>query len=223
MPPRPAAPPQLQSAPEALRKFVESLLTLDVEEPWAQPTEVKETGAAPWRPPNAYTLVMGSLDVEGNVLVEAAGHDEGVLVVFGDVTCRNLFVGVGFTFVCTGTLRVKETLVATSMDSVTYAAGVVEAEVVDSGSGAWLTLFGDASQLHVKHLTYYVMNGRKVIKSQNPPDLRTLVVPEVLDLEEWDSLSAEEQADEDPKDIIKLDAGAARERLARGESLFLSP
>ncbi|CAM3628871.1 hypothetical protein G4177_32115 [Corallococcus sp. ZKHCc1 1396] len=223
MPPRPTAPPQLQSAPEPLRKFVEDLFTLDVEEPWAQPAQVKETGATVWRPPNAYTLVMGDLEVEGNVLVEAAGHDEGVLVVFGDVTCRNLFVGVGFSFVCIGTLRVKEVLVACSADSVTYAAGVVEAEIVDSGSGAWLTLFGDPSGLRAKYLTHYVMHGRTPIRSQNPPDLRALVVPEVLDLEEWESLSPEEQADEDPKIVIKLDERAARRRLASGESLFVAP
>jgi hypothetical protein len=224
MPSRPTAPPQLQSAPAELRAFVEDLFTLDLEAPWAQPAGVKQPGAtAVWRPPNAYTLVMGDLDVEGNVLVEAAGEDMGVLVVFGDVTCRNLMVGVGFSFVCTGALRVKETLVARAADSVTYAAGVVEAELVDSGSGAWLTLFGDPSGLRAKYLTHYAMHGRNALQTSNPPDLRALVVPEVLDLEEWDSLTPEQQADEDPKLIIKLDARAARKRLAAGASLFREP
>ncbi|RKH10483.1 hypothetical protein D7V97_13710 [Corallococcus sp. CA053C] len=223
MPPRPTAPPQLQTAPAPLREFVDNLLTLDVEEPWAELDGVKQAGPAPWRPPHPYTLVKGPVELDGNMLVESAGHDQGVLVVFGDVTCQNLFVGVGFSFVCTGTLRVREALVARSADSVTYAAGVVEAQLVDSGSGAWLTLFGDASQLHAKHLTHYVMNGRKVIKSQKPPDLRTLVVPEVLDTEEWDSLSAEEQTDEEPEVLIQLDARAVRKRLASGASLFLAP
>jgi hypothetical protein len=167
-PPRPTAPPQLQSAPAGLRAFVEDLLTLDLEEPWAQPTWVKEAGTcAVWRPPGAYPLVMGDPDVEGNVLVEA--------------------------------------------------------ELVDSGAGAWLTLFGDPSGLRAKYLTHYVIHGRKALKTQNPPDLRALVAPEVLDLEEWDSLSPEGQANEDPKRIIKLDESAARGRLATGASLFLAP
>ncbi|TSC25214.1 hypothetical protein [Corallococcus sp. Z5C101001] len=223
MPPRPTPPAQIQEAPAPLREFIEVLLTLDVEEPWAEPTEVKQSGAAPWRPAQPYTLVKGPLEVEGNVLVEAAGHDQGVLVVFGDVTCRNLYVGVGFSFVCTGTLRVKEAIVATAADSVTYVAGAVEARLLDSGSGAWLTLFGDPSLLRVEHLTYYVMHGKKPIKSPPPPDLRTLVVPEVLDLEEWESLSPEEQADEQPEDLIKLDNRAARKRLGSGASLFQDP
>ncbi|MCY1044723.1 hypothetical protein OV208_25630 [Corallococcus sp. bb12-1] len=223
MPPRPTPPPQLQTAPEKLQEFVRNLLTLDVEEPWDERSQVKQTGSATWTPSNPYTLVMGPLEVDGNVLVSTGKHDDGVLIVFGDVTCRNLYVGVGFSFVCTGTLRVREALVTRAADSIAYVAGAVEAELLDSGSGAWLTLFGDPSLLRVKHLTHYVMHGRTPIKPPKQPDLRTLVVPEVLDTEEWDSLSAEEQAEESPEALIQLDTRAVHKRLMSGASLFLAP
>ncbi|RKG77994.1 hypothetical protein, partial [Corallococcus terminator] len=212
--------PQLQTAPEKLQEFVRNLLTLNVEEPWDERAQVKHTGPATWMQSNPYTLVMGPLEVDGNVLVSTGKHDDGVLIVFGDVTCRNLFVDAGFSFVCTGTLRVREALVSRAADSITYVAGAVEAELLDSGSGAWLTLFGDPSLLRVKHLTHYVMHGRTPIKPPKQPDLRTLVVPEVLDTEEWDSLSQEEQAEESPEALIKLDTRAVRKRLMSGASLF---
>ena len=179
MPPRPTPPPQLQTAPEKLQEFVRDILTLDVA--WGEFAEVKQTGPAPWKLSNPYTLVRGPLEIEGNLMVADFKHDEGVLIVFGDVTCQNLYVDAGFSFVCIGTLRVRETLVTRRSDSITYVAGAVEAELLDSGSGAWLTLFGDPSLLRVKHLTYYVMHGRTPIMSPKPPDLRMLVVPDVLD------------------------------------------
>lgn len=219
----PALAQELQKVGGELRKFIDSMLTLDIEEPWFELAGVKQSGPTPWVQPSAYMLVLGSLEVEGNVVVSAAKADDGVLIVLGDIVCQNLVVGVGFSLVCTGSIRAREAIVSTAQDSVTYVGGAVEARLLDSGAGAWLTLFGDPSLLKVEHLTGYVMRGRTPIKPPERPNLLKLVVSEAIDTEEWDSLSDERRAEFNPADILRIDTYGAYKVLRRGQRLMLDP
>ncbi|XXF79666.1 hypothetical protein P2318_07880 [Myxococcaceae bacterium GXIMD 01537] len=219
----PALAQELSKVQGGLKEFIASLLTLDIEEPWTELAGVKHAGPQPWVQPEAYTLVLGSLEVEGNVVVSSGKHDDGVLIVFGDIVCQNLVVGVGFSLVCTGSIRAREAIVSTAQDSITYVGGAAEAELLDSGAGAWLTLFGDPSLLRVKHLTGYVMHGRTPIKLPQRPNLMELVAREAIETEEWDSLSEEERAKYNPADLLRLDSYAVLKLLRRGDRLLLKP
>ena len=172
-----------------------------------------------WRPKSAWTIIDGDLDLGGNVIVATGKHDYGALLVRGDVRCRNLVVGNGFSFACSGDLTVKEAIVASAADSTCYVAGKVRARLVDSGSGAWLTIFSPA-QLMAKHVSGYVMVGAKPLQPKRRADLKKLLVPRAVEREEWDAMDAEDREGEDASDYIRVDDRAAFGLLAKGGTIL---
>jgi hypothetical protein len=176
------------------------------------------TAPGHWTQGQPNTVINGDLNVAGNLMVGTGKHDGGFLIVFGDVKCQNFCSAPGFTFACTGSLSASQAVIATAGNSATYVAGRTVTTFLDSGAGAWLTLF-DSKSLAVGHLSRYVMiNGRPV--RQGKPDLLSLLVPKALETEEWDSLSAGEQKNESPKDYVRVDTQAVRSLMAQGESIL---
>ena len=175
-----------------------------------------------WRPEAAHVIVASSLESSGTVVIHTGKHDYGVVLVLGDVRCRNLVVGSGFTLACTGSLHVDEVLSASAADSVTYVGGQAHAFLVDSGSPAWLTLFA-ADALVASHVTSYVMIGSKPLRSKKPrADLSQLLVDEAVDRSEWDSMDDEDREGEDPTQYIYL-SKESRRLLTAGKSILRSP
>jgi hypothetical protein len=202
-------PPALMSALEGFRK-------IDV--PWSGADGISGSGAV-WKMTEPNVEVASSLYIPGTLLVKTGKHDWGFLLVHGDVHCRNLVVASGFTFVCTGSLLVEESIIATAGDSVTYVGGEVHARFLDSGSGAWLTAFRD-NAIKVAEVCGYTMFGSTVTKGK--ADIVSLLVADAVESEEWDSLSPEEQEEEGPyrADYLRVDDGAARRILASGKSIL---
>lgn len=172
-----------------------------------------------WRLPTPNLLVDGDLKIQGTLEVGTGEHDGGFLIVLGDVHCGNFVVQSGFTFLCTGSLVAKESIIATSGDSVTCVGGAVTAHFLDSGSGAWLTIY-EPTSLNVEHLAGYVMVEGRPLRGAGQADIATLLKPEVIEREEWASLDPEEREGESEADYIRVDDSAARRILARGGTIL---
>ena len=201
--------------PKALARFLdESARLTDV---W----EVVDTAAArrvaAWRPPAAYCVVEGDLVVNGNLVVGTGKHDRGMLIVFGNVVCRNVITLAGWSLVVTGSLSAEEVIVATAVDSTTYVGGSVRAILLESGPGAWLTLF-DAKKLAAK-VTGYVLVGARVLKPKSAGSA-AILVPAVVESEEWDAMAEEDREGEAEEDYVSVKVDAAAKRLAKGLGLL---
>jgi hypothetical protein len=208
----------LKAAPLAFSKDVRSVLAMAPDWQYAAATQVEEEV---WRPIERAVLIVGDLDVAGNIVVRTqARADDTFLVVLGSVRCKNLVLGARSTFLCSGDVEVDEVMCCTAGDSVSKVAGRVSVRVLDSGSGAWLSIY-DPLQLVADSLTGYVMVGNLPVKPSARVDLSRLVVPAVIERDEWDSLDPEDQADEDPADYLRIDDGRLRTLLGEGRSVLL--
>lgn len=206
-----------KSAPKALAASFKRLAPASAK--WTRLGPVRVT-APVWRPPQSFVWIEGDLHVDGNVVVGTGKDDFGVLVVVGNVTCRNLVTAAGWSFVCTGSLACEEAVVATLADSVTYVGKNVSASFVDSGSGAWLTLFGGKNALQAPVSGYVMSEGDKPVYEESPVELESLVVKEAIESEEWDAMSADERRGEKRSDYLRVDAQAALQRIAKGTSIL---
>jgi len=169
------------------------------------------------RPRAPFTVVVGDLRVSGNLVVATGKHDFGVLIVLGHVHARNVAVAAGWSLVCTGDLHAEEVIEACAGDSVTYVGGRVGALLLDSGAGAWLTMFGARTHLHATHLTGYVMSAKnQVWKPKAAVDVTDVVVDAALETEEWDSLDAADRVGERRADYVGVDTDAVLRLLGKG-------
>lgn len=158
-----------------------------------------------WRPGAPGLIVEGDLVVPGNVIVGTGRHDHGVVIVGGEIRCRNLMVAAGFTLLCAGAVTAAEALIANAADSVTVVAGTVTAALLASGDGAWLTVF-DRGQLAAAAVTRYVcVHGRAREVPKRAADVGALLAAEMVCND-----------DERPQ----IDLGAVRSRLDAGGSIL---
>lgn len=203
--------------PAALTAAFSRFREMDI--PWSGAEAISKEGPV-WKMNEPNVEAASSLYLPGTLLVKTGKHDGGFLLIHGDLHCRNLVVASGFTFVCTGSLFVEESIIATAGDSTTYVGGQVHAGFLDSGSGAWLTVFREDA-LRVKELCGYVMGGGSVV-ANGEAELVSLLVADAIESEEWDSFSPEEQEEERPhkSDYLRVDDGAARRILAAGKSIL---
>lgn len=187
---------------------------------WTVVDQLNESTPA-WRPAKQALLITGDLHIDGNVLVKTTQRrDDTYLVVLGAVRCRNLIVGDGAAFLCAGALTAQEAIVCTSMGSVTEIAGDVQAQLLDSGQGAWMDVFDKAQIAAVQHLSSYVMVAGSPHSPEEDADLTELLIEDVQDTEEWDELDPEEQAEEEAADYVSLDQKKAFKLLAKGQSIL---
>ncbi|WNG54268.1 hypothetical protein F0U59_05315 [Archangium gephyra] len=203
--------------PNLATSAARELLTIDVD--WAlRPPPALDTPV--WQPEQPYLVVDGSLTTQANVLVRTGRHDNGALIVLGDLRCRNLIVSWGFDLVVTGSLLVEEVVITAPSDSQFMVGGDLRARLLASGTSTWVTLAHPRHQ-QAQHTSGYVMAPPN--KPSRPPTqapLTTLLLAEVLDREEWDAMDEAEQANEDINDILRVDTKAAHQYLAAGRSLL---
>lgn len=170
-----------------------------------------------YRPTVPFVVIDGDLHVSGNLVVATGKHDGGVLVVLGNVQARNVAVGAGWSLVCTGDLHAEEVIESCADDSVTYVGGRVGAYLLDSGSGAWLTMFGSRTALRATHVSGYVMNAKgDVWEPKATADVTEIVIDDALETEEWDSLDAEDRKGESKADYVRVDTDAVLRILGKG-------
>lgn len=210
----------LSRCPPAFAQDVRDVLAMD-HLTWTVLDEVKEITPA-WRPSTQAVLITGDLHIDGNVLVKPTqAHDDAYLIVLGAVRARNLIVGDGAAFLCAGALTAQEAIVCTAMRSVTQVAGDVQAQLLDSGHGAWMDVFDKAQIAAVQHLSSYVMVAGSPHSPEEDADLTELLIEDVQDTEEWDELDPEEQAEEKAADYVGLDKQKAFALLAKGQSILV--
>jgi len=179
---------------------------------------VKETIV--WQPASEAMAINGDLEVDGNIVVSTkAKVDDTFLIVFGSIKCRNLIMGPQTTMLCLGDVRVNEVMSCTAGDSICEVAGEVHAFLLDSGSGAWLTIY-DEKQLAVDHLAGYVMVGGRPLKPEKKVDLTKYVIEEAIEFEEWNDLSPEEREKGDIADYTRLDGFKAFHLLKKRKSIL---
>lgn len=188
--------------------------------PWATLDRV-QASVPVWRPEPLALIVLGDLEVDGNVVVRTSASEDTFLVVLGSIRCRNLVVSRAASLVCAGDVLAREAIVCTAADSVSVAAGKVDARLLASGRGAWLQIY-EESQLAVTYLSGYVMVGREARRRVPPPPLDSLAVGAALDTREWDSLSPEDREGETRSDYIRLDGDAAERLIAGGQSILVT-
>lgn len=193
-----------------------SLLTITKQ--WAT-TGPRTTSDAVWRPTAPHTIVEGDLVIDGNLVVATGQSDGGALIVRGNVTCRNLVVGTGFAFACTGAVRVTEVILATAADSTTWIAGSVQAALIVSGANAWVSVY-DEKACNVESIFGYMMFGRTPLRRAKPLDLREILIDSAIDWREWNRLSPVDQAEEDARDYLSCNDSNARVCLSRGETIL---
>ena len=174
---------------------------------------------ASWRTPAPFLVIDGDLHAEGNLVVATGRHDHGVLIVLGDLHCRNLITGHDQHLVVTGDLVASEAVVAALADSSTVLGGSVRADTVISGAGAWLTL-ATADAFQAARCDNYVMVGQTPLTPAVPSPLTGLLVDAVLDRDDWDAMDADEREGEEIGDYVLLDESAALVRLADGGSIL---
>lgn len=205
------------SRPNLATGAARGLLTIDVDWTLKSPPTID---TPVWQPDLPYLVVEGSLTTDANVLVRTGRHDNGALVVLGDLRCRNLMVSWGFDLVVTGSLIVEEVVITAPSDSELMIGGDLRARLLASGTSTWVTLAHPSHQ-QAQHTSGYVMAPPN--KPSRPPTqapLTELLLDEVIDREEWDAMDEEEQADEDINDILRVDKNAAHRLLAAGRSLL---
>jgi hypothetical protein len=205
------------SRPNLATGAARGLLTIDADWTLKSPPTID---TPVWQPDQPYLVVEGSLTTDANVLVRTGRHDNGALVVLGDLRCRNLMVSWGFDLVVTGSLIVEEVVITAPSDSQFMVGGDLRARLLASGTSTWVTLAHPSHQ-QVQHTSGYVMAPPN--KPSRPPTqapLTELLLDEVIDREEWDAMDEEEQADEDINDILCVDKKAAHRLLVAGRSLL---
>lgn len=206
--PKRVDPPRLDPAlPAAFRAHVAQLM--GVTGAWETVPGVAvgaaEVRGRAWRPASPGLIVEGDLVVAGNVIVGTGKHDFGVVIVVGDIRCRNLMVATGWSLACAGAITVDEALITSAADSTAYVAGKVRAAFLSSGDGAWLTVY-DRKQLAVAAVTRYTsVYGGKPERPQQAADVGELLVVEV-------------QRSDEQRQVIDL--GAVRTRLAAGDPIL---
>lgn len=164
-------------------------------------------------------MIDGDLHVEGNLVVATGLHDQGVLIVLGDLQCRNVISGYDHHLVVTGDLLATEAVVAALADSTTQVGGSVRADTVIGGAGCTIASTGAFQAARCGH---YVMVGDTPLEPVAPTSLIALLVDEVLDRDDWDAMDDDERAGEDIADYVLLDESAALEHLVEGHGILRS-
>ncbi|HMK47778.1 MAG TPA: hypothetical protein VK436_14235 [Methanocella sp.] len=173
-----------------------------------------------WRPESEAMAINGDLEVDGNIIVSTKARvDDTFLIVFGSIKCRNLIMGTQATMLCLGDVWVSEVMSCTVGDSICEVAGEVHAFLLDSGSGAWLTIY-DEKQLAVDYLAGYVMVGGRPVKPKKKVDLTKCMIEDVIDFGEWNDLSSEEREGGDIAEYIRLDGFKAFHLLKKRKSIL---
>lgn len=209
----------LSSSPEQFRVYVTMLLS--VSQKWARQAGVRSSDST-WRPAEPFTIIDGDVDLDGNLIVGAQRGDDGILLVQGNVKCRNLAVSSGFSLACSGSLTVTEALITNHSDSTTAVAGKVSASVIVSGDGggAWLTVY-DEDAVELEKVFGYVKAGRKFLRPHQTFDLRDVLVDAAIETEEWDHLDPADREGEDPADYLRVKSTAIG-LLAAGGSILVA-
>ncbi len=185
--------------------------------------------AGPWSPPASPFIVTGDLLVDGSLITCAADRDADLLVAMGAVRCRDLMAVPESTTFCGGPLEVEGLLFAAARDVIVHAYGPLRARYLISGAGTgWLSSFHD--DVSVDGYFDYFADGRTTkahaaMQTQPRVDLRQEVVPELLDLSEWECMSEEERAaelesGETPFSYASFDERGAERRFRAGEALI---
>lgn len=209
-----------ESSPNLATAAARALLTIKVDWTLQSPPTID---TPVWQPDQPYQVVEGTLATDANILVRSGRHDNGALVVLGDLRCRNLMVSWGFDLVVTGSLIVEEVVITAPSDSQFTVGGDLRARLLASGTSTWVTL-AHPGQQQAQHTSGYVMAPPN--KASRPPTqapLTELLIDEVIDREEWDAMDEEEQADQAINDILGVDKKAAQQHLAAGRSILRRP
>lgn len=173
------------------------------------------------RPSAPETVIVGDLRVSGNLLVATGKHDGGTLIVLGNVHARNVAVGAGWSLVCTGDLHAEEVIASCAADSVTYVGGRVGAHLLDSGSGAWLTMFADRAALRATHVSGYVMSAKGAVwEPKRKVDVTDVVIDDAIETEEWDAMDADDRKGEQKADYVRVDTDAVLRIVGKGGSVL---
>jgi hypothetical protein len=215
---KPSQPSKIELSarlPQGFRMHVAQLQTIAAE--WIRSGTVADTKQV-WRPKAAYTVIDGDLVTAGNLVIGTGKHDYGAVIVTGSIKCKNLLVSSGFSLACAGALTVAEVIVATQGDSTTYVAGPINAKLVISGSGAWLTTFSP-KQLGRTPVSGYVMVGNKPSK-ETTVDLGKRLISAVVNDEEWRAMDPEDRVGEKASDYVQLEDSKVSKHLAAGKSIL---
>ncbi|WP_369940213.1 hypothetical protein [Xanthomonas medicagonis] len=196
-----------------------ALQLLDIGSDWQLLRGPQHVTGGAWRLPAAFVVIDGDLRIDGNLIVATGRHDQGALIVLGNVHCRNLITGHDHHLAISGDLVATEAVLACLGDSTTHVGGSVRADTVISGAGAWLTL-ASADAFQASRCDDYVMIGQTPSKLVTPTPLADLVVDAVLDRDDWDAMDADERDDEDIGDYVVLDEAAALSALAKGQGIL---
>ncbi|MEA5122582.1 polymer-forming cytoskeletal protein [Xanthomonas floridensis] len=205
------------SAPNTVTSH--ALHLLDFASGWQLLEGPQHVACSAWRPPAAFVVIDGDLHVDGNLIVATGRHDQGALIVLGNVQCRNVVTGHDHHLAISGDLVATEAVVACLGDSTTQVGGNVHADTVISGAGAWLTL-ASADAFQASRCDDYVMIGQTPSRPVTPTPLTDLVVDAVLDRGEWDAMDADDRDGEDIGDYVVLDESAALAVLAKGQGIL---
>ncbi|HEY4175231.1 MAG TPA: polymer-forming cytoskeletal protein [Kofleriaceae bacterium] len=199
-----------------LRTHIERMLSISPT--WAEVEELRKKAKA-WRPDVQHFIVNGDLTIDGNIIVGTGKHDHGVVIVMGNISCKNLVVASGFSLVCVGNLTATEAIVAQLPDSTTYVGGKVKAKLLASGRGAWMTVF-DAKQLAGAKLSGYAMVGARPHSPTRKVDLAKVLVSGALDEREWRAMDADERKVEKQADYVDINVSGVFKLLAKGASIL---
>lgn len=192
---------------------------LEIGDDWQILPAQRHTAATAWRPDAPFVLIDGDLDVEGNLVVATGRHDQGALIVLGDVRCRHAITGHDQHLLVTGDLIATHAVVAELGNSSTHVGGTLRTDTLLSGRGAWLSL-ASAEGFQATHCSAYVMVGDTPLKPAVPASMADRLVDAVLDREEWDDMDPEDREQEDIDDLVMLDESAALRHLAAGGDLL---
>lgn len=217
MPSRSDALERLQAA--AFEHFADhALALLASSEHWQiLPTQVHTQDTA-WQPDAPFVIIDGDLTVSGNAVISVDRHDHGVLIVLGDVHCRQLITGFDHHLLVRGHLTATEAVVAELGDSTTCVEGAIRTHTLLSGRGAWLAL-ASPDGYQAEYCTNYVMAGDQPLHPTHLASPHQCLDDAVLDRAEWDDMDATDRQQEDIDDYIVLDEAAALQHLLAGGTL----
>ncbi|MEG0182541.1 MAG: hypothetical protein RR704_03655 [Stenotrophomonas sp.] len=196
-----------------------ALQLLSISDDWTILSAFNGATATAWRPSAPFVVVDGDLEVDGNIVVATGQHDQGALIVLGDLRCRQVIIGHDQHLLVSGDLVASEAVIAELADSTTYVGGAVQTDTLLSGRGAWLSL-ASAEGFQARHCSGYVMVNDAPLTPAAPASTVARLVDEVLDREEWDAMEDDEREGEDIDDLIMLDEAAALHHVAAGRRLL---
>ncbi|MCB9570792.1 MAG: hypothetical protein H6709_01745 [Kofleriaceae bacterium] len=185
--------------------------------------------AGPWSPATTALVVDGPVTIAGALITAAEDGDGGLLVLLGPVRCTSLLAAAGSTTLCAGALDVDELLFAATRDVVFEQHGPLRAGAIVSGAGTgWLTSYHDevvAAALHDHVADGRTGRGHAAARALPRRNLAEVMVPEVVDLAEWEAFSDDERAAEradgnGPLTYAGFDERAVHARFFAGQPLL---